>query len=63
MNAFLLHKKTALISQNGFINPDAIRHFIVGQSKKYNQCRKLLAGYVNDTNNFFSKVNKFFKKR
>ena len=53
-----VQKKAALISQNGFIYPDATRHFVVGQSKKCNQCRKLLAGYIDYTNRTFSKVKK-----
>ena len=45
---------------NDPLNPRNEWHSNARQTKKCNQCRKLPAGYVGDTNINFSKVNKFF---
>lgn len=43
---------------NDSLYPRTEGHSIAGQSKKCNQCRKPLAGYVDYANRFFSKVKK-----
>lgn len=48
---------------NGSLYPRTEGHSIAGQSKKCNQCRKPLAGYVDYANRFFPKVKRFFCKK
>lgn len=45
---------------NDPLYPRTEGHSIAGQSKKCNQCRKLLAGYVDYVNRFLFKIKNFF---